>query len=354
MKNTVKYIVTAVLSISVLTGLSVMVGHAETANKKPVPAVTGDKAKPVATIGTNIITVSDVENKINAQIPFIRKRFAQDAEKKKFIESLIDQEVLALEAAAMGIDKKKEVIDSLKRVMIHRQRQIILESRVKITDITDEEVKNYYDKHITEFKRPERRRAAVIYFKDEAAAKPVIDELKKNKNDLRSFQALVKKHSIDADSKKRGGLLPLFDQESKAVDAELVKATFAIAKTGDLSSLVKTAKGQALIRLSGISPKLEKDVKEVSDLIKKRILKEKQQKAYAEYLAELKKSSTVKVYKEKFDMVKIDTSRKSPLGKDFHKPGKRNFRVPGKQGQGRGRKHIMGMPHGKKHGNHNH
>lgn len=362
MNNILKYTVITAISGTFLFGMGMVVNATKDAAKKPAvpaPAAAGDKAKPVAQIGTNIvITVADVEKKINAQIPFIRKRFADDAEKKKFIESLVDQEILAMEATSLGYDKKPEVQDALKRVMIHRQRQVILDTRVKIADINDEETKNYFDKHVTEFKRPERRRVAVIFVKEEKDAKPIIDELTKAKNDLRTFQTLVKKHSVDEESKKRGGLLPLFEQDAKTIDASLVKAAFSIAKTGDLAPVIKTAKGWAIIRLSGISPKVEKDIKEVSDMIKKRILKEKQQKAYTDYIEELKKAAKITIHKDKFALVKIDTTSKNTLGGDFHNPGGKmripGAMMPGKRPGRRGPGKMPKMPMGPMKGHHGH
>ena len=131
----------AVVLVSIMS-LSLVVNAAKkTAMAKPAvkaaPAATGDKAKVVAQIGKNVITVADLEERINKQIPFIRKRYSDEAERKKFLDSIVDFEVLALEAQSKGLDKKPEVVKALRKVMIHRQRQTILDTRVKLEMITD-------------------------------------------------------------------------------------------------------------------------------------------------------------------------------------------------------------------------
>jgi len=298
---------------------------------------TGDKAKPLVTIGTRTLTVGDLERRINAQIPFIRKRYASEDEKKKFLEATVDFEVLAMEAKKLGLDKNPEVVEAAKRVMIHRQRQVVIESRVTLEQITDVEVKDYYDKHLVEFQRPERRRVGIIVVADEAKAKTIRAEVDKTSGDLRAFQQLVKDNSIDEETKSRSGLLPFFEKEGSKIDKAIVDATFVMAKAGDLTGPVKVEKGWAVMRLSGISPAVDKKIEDVKDQLKRRILTDRQQKEFQKYIEELRAKANIKIHKDKLALVKVDTTTSAGPGPDFAAPGGPHGAgpmMPGRMGPG--------------------
>lgn len=298
---------------------------------------TGDKAKPLVTIGTRTLTVGDLERRINAQIPFIRKRYTSEDEKKKFLDATVDFEVLAMEARKLGLDKNPEVVEAAKRVMIHRQRQVVIESRVTLEQITDAEVQDYYDKHLVEFQRPERRRVGIIVVADEAKAKTIRAEVDKTSGDLRAFQQLVKDNSIDEETKSRSGLLPFFEKEGSKIEKAVVDATFAMAKAGDLTGPVKVEKGWAVMRLSGISPAVDKKMADVKDQLKRRILTDRQQKEFQKYVEELRAKATIKIHKDKLALVKVDTTTTPGPGPDFAAPGGPHGAgpmMPGRMGPG--------------------
>ena len=286
---------------------------------------TGDKAKPLATIGDRIITVGDLEQRINQQIPFVRKRYTSEDEKKKFLEATVDFEVLAMEARKQGLDKNPEVIEAAKRVMIHRQRQLVIESRITLDQITDEEVKDYYEKHLVEFQRPERRRVGIVVVADEEKAKQLRAEIDKSTGDLRAFQEIVKNNSIDEETKNRSGLLPFFEKDDKNIEKAIVDATFAMTKAGDIAGPIKVTKGWAVLRMSGISPAVDKKIDEVKDQLKRRILTDRQQKEFQKYIEELRAKANIKIYKDKLALIKVDTSTQQlGPGSNFGLPGQTN------------------------------
>ena len=54
----------------------------------------------VAKVDDAVITVGDVQDRINKQSPFVRARYTTHEKKKEFLDSLIRFEVMADEAAA--------------------------------------------------------------------------------------------------------------------------------------------------------------------------------------------------------------------------------------------------------------
>ena len=116
------------------------------------------------------ITVSEIEERINSQTPYVRARYTGLEQKKEFLDNLVKFEVLASEARRQGLDRDPEVVRAMKQVMIQSCSSSAL-TKLKQEDITDEDVKTYFDSHQDEFNRPPEVRVSMILVPDEDTAK---------------------------------------------------------------------------------------------------------------------------------------------------------------------------------------
>ncbi len=344
MRNYMKsfaFLGTLVVSFLLVGTLSSYAVKAAGEKKADVPK---EKLLPVIEVGGKSITVKDVEDKINSQNPFLRKRYTNPDEKKKFIEGMADFEVLAMEAKALGYEKNPKVQQAMRNAMVQRQMEVILQQRASKESITRKEIEDYYNKHIMEFKRPERRRVAVIVLSDEKKAKEVLKEASQFKNNLRKFQELVRKYSIDDRTKKRGGLMVYFPKDAKNIQKAIVDAAFSLKNTGDLTGPVKirlddkghiampgkgTKDAWVIIRLSGISPKIDQSIDDAEPRIRERLWRKKQSEVARSYIKELmdKYKDQIKIHEDKLDLVRVDTSYpRNPFGQRFHNPSRRRGR----------------------------
>src|SRR5688572_10560872 len=102
------------------------------APRKAAPGqAAGDLAIPLAKVDDVVITVGELQERINRQSPYIRNRYTSLEQKKEFLDSLIRFEVLAKEAQRRGFDQDPEVIRTMKQVMI--QKLMKDEFEVKVT-----------------------------------------------------------------------------------------------------------------------------------------------------------------------------------------------------------------------------
>ena len=58
-----------------------------------------DPSQVVAKVDDAVITVTDVQDRINKQSPFVRARYTNADKKKEFLDGLVKFEVMAAEAA---------------------------------------------------------------------------------------------------------------------------------------------------------------------------------------------------------------------------------------------------------------
>lgn len=268
-----------------------------------------DLAEVIAEIDGEKITVGDFQERINKQSPYIRARYTSMERKKEFLDNLIRFEVLAKEAKRRGMDQDPEVVRTMKQVMIQKLMKEEFENRVKPEDVTEEEMKKFYEEHKAEYNKPEEVRVSAIVVKDKATADKAAAEAKGPTGaDAKGFRDLVTKYSVDEESKSRGGDLRYFAADTTELPAEVVKAAFALQKTGDVAGPIKTDKGYYIIKQTGRRKALSKTFEEVKRQIQNRIFRDKRTKAMEDFVASLKAKAQIKLYEEKLAKVQIDTT----------------------------------------------
>lgn len=142
-------------------------------------------------------------------------------------------------------------------------------------EITDQDVRDYYDQHLDQYRTAERRQVAHILIadKDAAAAQKRAESLLTELKAGADFAKLAKANSSDKLSARKGGELDWF--ELGVMDPEFDKAAFALAKTGELSSVVKSQFGYHIIKLLGVQPETVKPFEQVKQVVEGKLREEK-------------------------------------------------------------------------------
>ncbi|MEW5852615.1 MAG: peptidyl-prolyl cis-trans isomerase [Myxococcota bacterium] len=285
-----------------------------------VKMVTQKSGTPVANVGESVITVEELEEKINAQGPFARPRFQDVAKRREFLEGLIRQEVLAQEAVRRGYDKDPEVQDALKKVMVQKLTRLEYDSQVKQEDIKPEDVKKYYDEHPDEFHKPEMARcsAVIVANKDggkkkaETALKAVKDAAAKKPEPGKPispdpFRDVVMAHSEDAESKALGGDLKYLTRKEmeEKHGTPVAEACFTLANVNDLSGVVEGKQGFYVLKSTGKRKPIDRTLEQVETQIRNRLFRERRTESFNKFVEDLKNKATVKVDDAKLAAMKI-------------------------------------------------
>jgi peptidyl-prolyl cis-trans isomerase C len=274
---------------------------------------TADPSQVVAKVDDTVITVADVQERINKQSPFVRARYTNAERKKEFVDGLVRFEVLAGEAARRGYDKDPDVQRVMKQQMISKLMQKDFESKLKVEDVPDADVEKYYNEHPTEFHQKDEVRVSEILVKDKAKADKVYAEAKaqvktSQPNDQQGFRNLVTKYSEDEESKPRGGDLSFFAADSATYPKAIVDAAFKIKDVGDVSPPVKTDKGWAILRLTQKRPGFNRSLAEVKHQIQQRLFRDLRSKAMDTFVEDLKKKTTIEINDANLAKVVVEAS----------------------------------------------
>jgi parvulin-like peptidyl-prolyl isomerase len=250
------------------------------------------KGAYLAKIGDSVITQADFEREMNGLPEFVQKMFEGAAGKESFLNELIKRELLYKEALKKGLDKDPEYVKKLedfkKITLVGLLLQKEIEGKVKVSD---QEVKDYYEKNKGKFAPVTQIRASHILLKTEEEAKQIEEKLKKGED----FAQLAKKYSIDTATAKNGGDLGYFSKGQMVPEFESAAMSL---KPGQISEPVKTKVGYQIIKVTDKKMGQPVDFDKVQKLISQNLMAEKQKEVFDSYVEGLKKSFKVEINKE--------------------------------------------------------
>lgn len=202
------------------------------------PALAADKDPVVAVVNGTELHASAV----TAYQRTLPPQMAAQVPYEALLDSLINNQLIYDQAKKDGADKDPDVKQALKQL----EQQVVVKAwmgkKLKAA-ITDDAIKQSYDKYLAEFKPSEEVRARHILTETEDQAKAVIAELNKGAD----FTELAKAKSKDPSAKQNGGDLGYFAKDEMV--PQFAEAAFAM-KPGELSATpVKSQFGYHVIKV---------------------------------------------------------------------------------------------------------
>ncbi len=264
----------------------------------------GDRGKVVATVGSKNISVGDLTDAINEQNPYIRMRYTSLEQKKKFLQNMIQFEVLAQEAERQKLDRDPAVLQRYKRAMVNTLLTQLREKLVRMEQITDKDVEAYYNKNKALYHQGEAVRVSMIMVATEKEAKDVLSRARAKPEDTGAFAELVQANSTHQASRAKAGDLDFFDKGNTTHPAPVVKAAFEIAKMWGLAGPIKTDKGWAVLMKTGNRDAVTRPLSREKEQIKNRIYNERRSEAIVNFVKKLEVEAKVKIDEANLSIVK--------------------------------------------------
>ena len=155
--------------------------------------------------------------------------------------------------------------------------------------VSEEEVREYFDQHREEFDQPEMVHARHILVATEQEAK----EIRQRLLDGADFAALAKEKSTDTASSQAGGDLGFFGRGKMVPEFEEAAFTLAV---GDTSQPVKTQHGYHIIQVLEKKPAQAADYDKVKEEARKRATDDKIQGMVPQWLDSLRASAKIEYH----------------------------------------------------------
>ncbi|MEC8957287.1 MAG: peptidylprolyl isomerase [Nitrospinota bacterium] len=255
----------------------------------------------------------------------VRELINQQGKKEKLVldNKMIETELESLRSAYSSGDEFNNALktrninleDIKKSMQIDLNARQLLNAQIKgKINISNEDVKKYYEENKSKFQRPEAYHARHIlaaYFPPEALRNQTIKELKKNKEffarmaeekidkvieELKKgadFKELAKNQSDDESSRETGGDL---DYIYKGIFDESFDEAAEKLNPGEISEKIKTRFGFHVIQLIEKKPPELATFDEMKPGIQKHLFLEEAKKQVASYIEELKQTASIETF----------------------------------------------------------
>ena len=273
-------------------------------------------------IGDTRVTLGDFAEQLADKSPYLRARYASPERRRELLDELVKFELLAKEAQRRGLDKSDEVVRTKRQLMVQQMMKAEFEEKVKLSDITETEIKAYYDAHPEEFHKPEQVRASVIVSKDEARAKKLLKQVLETHaaaqtdsrvDDNEAFGKLASELNEDPALRERGGDLQFFSRPKERKEGEpavpdaVAEAAFKLDKIGDVArELVKTPEGFQIVRLTGKRKELARSLDQTRRTIQHKLWRERREAAVDAFVESLRAKAQVQENWALLDQVKVE------------------------------------------------
>lgn len=285
-----------------------------------VSAYAGDNV--VARVNGTVLTQKDLDRELDRLIPQITFHRSVPEEKRKMyydktLEELINQELQYQDAVAKGMRPDKGKVDAqmerirgrfksqedfkaaLEREGITEQdlrRQVEKDMLVQAiytktvtepSQVSETELKEYYDKNKSKFKQPESVRLSLISAKEEKKARDILAKIKAGED----FGGLAYKMSEDAYRVKSGDIG--YVHKGRMLP-EIEDAAFKL-KVGEVSDLIKAGDYWYIIRVEDRKPEQQLSFDEIKGKLKKDLEAERLRERKDKWITDLRTKAKIEV-----------------------------------------------------------
>ncbi len=284
------------LFIFILIGLSIVFN---------LSIILADEGKIVAEVGPYKLYEKDLNELIERDSQIQQLLNSNPEFRDEIIKTLINRwiqiSMLALEAKNKGLENdpeiKKELVELEKMLLAKKY----FEKKVQKLEITEKEIKEYYEKNKEKYKEPEsvHIKHILIYVPKEADKKTqeeALNKANKIRNQLlkgAKFEELAKIYSDDTGSREKGGDLGIIKKGQTIPEFE--KEVFQL-KAGEISQPIKSPYGYHIIKVEEKFPEKILPFEKVKELAKEDCFQEKEEQLMGKILEDLSKEYQPKIY----------------------------------------------------------
>ena len=263
--------------------------------------LTADQAaEPLVVIGDTTITVGEFADRLAEQSPYLRARYNSPERRREYLDNLVRFELLAAEAKRLGYDDLPEVQRAREQVMIQQMMKEVFEDRIRLSDISEEDIRAHYEANRAEFHQPEQVRASHILMTSRVTADRVLRQILQNRDDVNFFRRMAEQHNTDAATRDHLGDLRFFSrpeergEDEAEVPEAVARAAFAIPEIGGVyGELVESPAGFHIVKLTGRRAALERSLDEARRPIQNRLWRERREQAVADFIATLRRDAEI-------------------------------------------------------------
>jgi parvulin-like peptidyl-prolyl isomerase len=243
--------------------------------EKYIRATLGDDQDALTAVSLSRLFDNFIEEKILLKAARMQNIVITEKEREEHLARL-SEELSAEEGQISSEEMDTEIL--FERLLIEKYTYAL----VRNIDVTDEEIKEYYDRHRRDFLQPERVKVSQILLENKAKAVEILQRVEASSEE--EFRKIAQDESVGLEALK-GGEMGVF--EMGQLPFEMERVIFSLEE-GELSPVVESSYGFHIFRVDErYSPRLISE-EEAAPEIREQILDIKIKQRISRHIEDLK------------------------------------------------------------------
>jgi len=294
------------IAISILAFLSIIFSILGCSSKNAVPEGT-----ILAEFNYNgkkhFVTVNEFQKEID-ELPRYKKSKYQDLDgKKEYLDEMLKDRLILQEAKARGLNDNPEILEQAENYLNQLMVEKLTEKKVdEQIEITEEDLKKYYDEHKEDYVEAEQVKMACISVdKKELAEKAFKQITEEGKDILEVAKVLSDDRRLigPGDNARNPGIVE-FSRNVPEPWQPFAEAAFDKLEVGEmypeiLEVDVEDTKYYLIFRKEEYQPQRQKEFDEVSKRVKRKVENQKKKERIQEWVAKIRAEANLKEYPER-------------------------------------------------------
>lgn len=251
----------------------------------------------VAVVGGSVITAEELRARLQATDADFRTHYHDPKALHDYVDNQIRFELLTQAAQRKGFDKDPEVQEAARKIMIQKLLKEVLDTQLRLSDVPEAEVDQFYKAHLGDYQQDERGRFAAISFSSRAEVTDALASLRKHPS---TFVEMQTKHGGAALDESQ-----FFSREELVAKLgdKAAEQAMAIRELGQAAPALETSSGFLLLKLTGRKAALKRPLEDVRDNIRQRIFRDQRAHLFDEYVQRLRVEIDVTTVEDNFPKV---------------------------------------------------
>ncbi len=294
----------AVFVLSIAFGSSLV---ARDADAQDAGAKAESRSKVVAHVGDRVITLGEVQDRIDAVPRFQLALFGKTpAEiRKRFVEEVVIRDVVYVEAAKKkGIERNPHESAALRKA---EAESTVRNIEKGLPPVTKEEVLAFYEAHRADYEGKERVNLRRIVCRSREEAESVLAEAKKAGTE-KKFVELAEAHSVDDSTRLRGGNLGFvaIDGSSEPkIEPAVLKAVSEVEDGEFVSKPIEVGKNFAVVWRRGHVPAQTRKFEDLEPQLRGLVAEQRRLRVVRERTEELRSKWLTEEHPEYLDSLEL-------------------------------------------------
>jgi len=272
---------------------------------------TKDSSTPQGTViaeyewgGKHYITLEEIDKEISEMPVYRRDRYKKKENKEEYLKDKVEEKLKFHAAEDAGLNKDpditKKVEEYLHQLMIEKLAEQEIDNRIQVSE---DEMKQYYEGHKSEYVEPEKVRLTCITMQDEQRAKEVFERIKEGEDIAGVAKELSEMQENVGPGGSNNGDTDFFDPKSYSWAEAFAKAISDLG-VGQITPeiVVQDVRGTPnymIFRKEEIKSERQKEFDEVKSDVEDEVRKENRKKRLNEWVDGLRAQTNFKLYPEK-------------------------------------------------------